>query len=123
MGRECHDVTSRLSYFDRQVTCPHNFCQDCSLKDGISLHTIPYFNDERPEAKDGENYGLILSLPNACLRHQKHHQSVRHISNQKIMTSRQIDNWIQILIQYSTFHKNDQWNLNDNVNNYLIQCL
>ena len=31
MGRECHDVTSHWSYFGRQVTCPHNFCQDCSL--------------------------------------------------------------------------------------------
>ena len=37
MGRECHDVTSHWSYFGRQVTCPHNFCQDCSTINNIKL--------------------------------------------------------------------------------------
>ena len=30
MGGKCHEVTSQWSYFGRQVTCPHKFCQDCS---------------------------------------------------------------------------------------------
>ena len=28
-----------------------NCTNNASLKDGISLHTIPFFNDDRPEAK------------------------------------------------------------------------
>ncbi len=28
-----------------------NCTKKASLKDGISMHTIPYFNDDRPEAK------------------------------------------------------------------------
>ncbi len=30
---------------------PANCTNKASLKDGISMHTIPYFNDDRPEAK------------------------------------------------------------------------
>ena len=50
MGRECHDVTSHWSYFGRQVTCPHNFCQDCSIKtnfrlarDHSKINMLPFF--------------------------------------------------------------------------------
>ena len=35
MGRECHEVTSHWPYFGRQVTCPHNFCQDCNYTHSI----------------------------------------------------------------------------------------
>ena len=40
MGRECHDVTSHWSYFGRQVTCPHNFCQDCSNMEDNLRQTV-----------------------------------------------------------------------------------
>ena len=44
MGRECHEVKSHCSYFGKQVTCPHNFCQDCSyqIKVHFSIQTTKF---------------------------------------------------------------------------------
>ena len=60
--------------------CTNKAC----LKDGISLHNIPYFNDEHAEAKRREKYGLILYAQSVCLCRQRLRLYARIIVEQRI---------------------------------------
>ena len=63
-----------------------NCTNKANLKDGISIHTIPYVNDDRPEAEKRRKIwiDLILWRPNVSSNLQSPHVYVRLISNRRI---------------------------------------
>ena len=73
-------IEKDMPFYCVAANCTNKVC----LKDGISLHNIPYFKTNTRKLKDEEKYGLILYAQSVCLCRQRLRLYARIIVEQRI---------------------------------------